>query len=64
VDPSLVPSGTTVMVRIIHANGVVASEGFGPFRTDAARAIDFAVAVYLMGPAGQGVDYIELPLAA
>ena len=63
VDTSLVPSDYTVMVRIIHANGVVASEGFVPFRTDAARAIDFAVAVYLMGPAGQGVDYIELPLA-
>jgi hypothetical protein len=72
VDASGVPSGYTVMVRIIHANGVVAADGTFAngahpsvfLRTDSARAGDFAVAVYLMSPSGSGVDYIELPLAA
>ena len=71
VDASGAPAGYTVIVRIIHANGVVASEGTFAngahssvfLRTDSARAGDFAVAVYLMGPSGAGVDYIELPLA-
>jgi len=62
--------GYSVIVRIIHANGVVATDatagaGYLPavyFRTDAARAHDFAVAVYLIGPTGAGVDYIEIPL--
>ena len=71
VDASGVPAGYTVMVRIIHANGVVASEGTFTngahpsvfLRTDSARAGDFAVAVYLMSASGAGVDYIEVPLA-
>ena len=31
--------------------------------TDGSRAGDFAVAVYLIAPNGQGMDYIELPLS-
>ena len=70
LDTAGMPGGYTVMVRIIHANGIVASEGTfqvgGQPRvdlsTDGARGGDFAVAVYLMGPAGEGADYIELPL--
>jgi len=71
LDASGLPSGYGVMVRIIHANGIVASEGTFQnggvprvsLSTDGARAGDFAVAVYLVGPSGEGVDYIELPLA-
>jgi hypothetical protein len=71
LDASGLPAGYSVMVRIIHANGIVASEGTFQnggvprvsLSTDGARAGDFAVAVYLVGPSGQGVDYIELPLA-
>jgi len=71
LDTSGMPGGYSVMVRIIHANGIVASEGTFPaggqpsvsLVTDGARAGDFAVAVYLMGPTGDGADYIELPLA-
>ena len=72
VDASGLGSEHIVMVRIIHANGIVASEstftpggqGFVTFRTDAAHAGDFAVAVYLMSPSSVGEDYIELPLSA
>ena len=64
--------GYTVIVRIIHANGVIAVDSSSPadsasgvsFRTNPARAGDFAVAVYLMGPGQTGIDYLELPLAS
>ena len=67
----ILPSGSTVTVRIIHANGVVALEsvirsgqtGGVSFHTDRTRASGFAVAVYLTAPSGDGVDYIEVPLS-
>jgi len=63
-------SGYMTMIRIIHANGVVALDVTAQtgdlliltFRTDTARAADFAVATYLVGPSGEGVDYLEIPL--
>ena len=71
LDASGLPAGYSVMVRIIHANGIVASEGTFQnggvprvsLTTDGSRAGDFAVAVYLIAPNGQGMDYIELPLS-
>ena len=65
-----VSSSYTVILRVIHANGVVAVDASFPagpasdvsFATDSARAADFAVVAYLMGPSGEGVDYIEVPL--
>jgi len=71
VDATGIDSSYQVLVRVIHANGVVSLDtSFWAgrareflFGTDGERAKDFAVAVYLMGPGGEGVDYIEMPLA-
>ena len=72
LSPGTLGDGYQVIVRIIHANGVVAvdqqfratSVGVVGFRTDPGRAHAFAVAVYLVAPDGTGVDYIEVPLSA
>jgi hypothetical protein len=71
--PSDLGSEYMVILRIIHANGVVAvdatfqsgqGQAYGvSFRTDVARAADFAVAAYLAGPGFVGVDYLEIPLS-
>ncbi len=66
-----VDSSYTVITRVIHANGVVAlevQESAGGereyyFSTEAAAASDFAIAVYLQAPSGDGADYLEIPLA-
>jgi len=71
VDATGIDSSYQVLVRVIHANGVVSLDtSFWAgrtreflFGTDGERAKDFAVAVYLMGPGSEGVDYIETPLA-
>ena len=71
VSSSATGSGYTIMLRIIHANGVVSvdaslrggQDATVSFRTDVARAGDFAVAAYLVGPSSDGVDYIEIPLS-
>ncbi len=71
VDTAGIDCSYTVLVRIVHANGIVSVDtSFSAcrsetvtFATDGDRAKDFAVAVYLQGPYNNGVDYLELPLA-
>src|SRR3990170_4972216 len=70
IDANGIGSSHQVLVRVIHANGVVSLDtsfwaggtGTFVFSTGGERAKDFAVAVYLMDPSGTGVDYIELTL--